>query len=269
MYFTRHTGKLFGVHQKVNRVSRRILSDAVNTKRFPSARQIVHFEGSNGPDGIKLKSPAVNEPWHYIDPFDPTDTQLLKIIREHRENLTIELKNGNTEKAAFEGAWLAHALTDGLTPAHHYPYEETLVELRKGEGKETRTSAKEKLIMKGDTKTELVKNNWRMWGFKGLMTSHAAFEAGVAAIISPFRFRQVKITKDLARLVDEIGFEEYYLRKMREIALLRMYDRFTRFGWTWTLSKETRDILLPTIVEVVAVAWYVSLKEAGLATRLK
>lgn len=268
-YITKHTGAIFGVHQKIDRISYRVVSNATKMGRFPSKRQILHFEGAGGPDSIKVKSPAVNEPWHYIDPFDPDDTQLLEIISEHRHNLVEELRAGNAERAAFEASWLAHSLTDGLTPAHHFPYEETLVELRKGEGIETRTSPKEKLIMKGDTKTELMRNNWRMWGFKGLFISHAAFEMGIAAIVSPFVFRQVEINKDLIAQLDEVGFQEYYLRKMREIAVWDMYDEFTRFGWTWSLSKRTRDDLVPIIIEVVSLSWYSAMREAGITTRLK
>lgn len=262
---TNFSGNIFGVHQKVERVAYRVLRDATKVSKFPDTKTILYFEGRNGPDGIKAKSPAVDEPWHYIDPFDPLDTQLLQIIKNHHQSLTNQLKAGNTERAGFEAAWLAHALVDGLTPAHHFPYEETLVELRKGEGIETRTSIKEKLVMKGDTKTELVRNNWRMWGFKGLIVSHGAYELGVAAIVAPLRFRQVRLTKQLISDVEAIGFEEYYLQTLREIALWRMYEDFTRFGWTWSLSKRTRDELMPKIIEAVAVAWYVSLKQAGLA----
>jgi len=266
---TKYSGRLFGAHQKIDKVAHRVLSEAVNTKHFPSKRQIIQFEGRNGPDGIKAKSPAQDEPWHYIDPFDPGDTQLLEIVESHRANLVKEIKAGNQIRAGFEASWLAHALVDGLTPAHHFPYEETLVELRKGEGKETRTSLKEKLVMKGDTKSELVKNNWRMWGFKGVMVSHGAFEFGVSAIVSPLVFRRIKLTKQLTDNVLKIGFEEYYLQKLREIALWNMYDEFTRFGWTWSLSKKTRDDLIPVIIEVVAVVWYLAMHEAGVATKVK
>ena len=269
MYFTRYTGRWFGGHQKIDRVAHRVLSQATDMKHFPDKKTVILFEGWGGPDSIKVKSPAVDEPWHFIDPFDPGDTQLLEIVREHRENLAKELKNGNMERAGFEAAWLAHALVDGLTPAHHYPYEETLVELRKGATKDSRTTFKEKLVMKGDTKSEVMRNNWRMWGFKGLLISHAAYEVGVAAIISPFIFRQVKIDKKLIARVKDLGFEEYYLQTMREIALWNMYDEFERWGWTWSLSKKTRDDLVPKIIEVVAVSWYLAMQEAGKTTRLK
>jgi hypothetical protein len=267
--FTNFSGNIFGVHQKVDRIAFRVLHDATNVKNFPSRKLLLHFEGRNGPDGIKAKSPAQNEPWHYIDPFDPEDTDLIFMIEDHYKNLVKELKNGNKERAAFEASWLAHAMVDGLTPAHHFPYEDALIEMRKGESIETRTSLKEKLVMKGDTVPEKVKNNWLMWGFKGVMVSHGAFEFGVAAISGPLLFRQVEITPRLFERVKNIGFTEYYLQTLREIALWNMYEEFTRYGWTWSLSKQTRDELMPRIIEAVAMGWYLAMHEAGLTSRLK
>lgn len=63
------------------------------------------------------------------------------MIEDHIVNLTEALKADNYQRAAFEAAWMAHAITDGLTPAHHYPFEEKLEELR-GESIETRNSTK-------------------------------------------------------------------------------------------------------------------------------
>lgn len=263
------SGNLVGVHQKVDRVAYRALKDATNMSNFPSKKQILYFEGRNGPDGIKNKSPAQDEPWHYIDPFDTEDTQLIEMIDQHFKRMVQALKDGNKERAAFEASWLSHAMVDGLTPAHHYPYEETLIELRKGESIETRTSLKEKLVMKGDTKKELVKNNWKMWGFKGLMVSHGAYEFGVAAISFPLKFRQVKVEKQAINLVKDIGFIEYYKRAIRQVALWHMYDDFNRYGWTWSLSKKTRDDLVPLLAQTVTIAWYMAMQEAGLTSRLK
>jgi hypothetical protein len=137
---TRYSGRVIGAHQKIDRVSRRHLRKlGIGNKDFPLIRKILLFEGTNGPDGIKRKSPAVDEPWHYIDPFDETDIKLISIIAEHHKNLVKELRQGNNERAAFEAAWLAHAVVDGLTPAHHYPYEKERLELSGGESVETRT----------------------------------------------------------------------------------------------------------------------------------
>jgi hypothetical protein len=73
-----------GAHQKIDRVARRRLDQLLNEGIFfPPIRTILHFEGKNGPDGIKRKSPAKDEPWHYFDPFSDTDTQLIELIHDH------------------------------------------------------------------------------------------------------------------------------------------------------------------------------------------
>ena len=112
---------LLVVHQKIDRVARKniepILPDWCD---FPDIKNILHFEGKNGPDGVKRKSPAVDEPWHFINPDDPDDTALLGMIDGHIGNLARALRTNNSERAAFEAAWMAHAITDGLTPAHHF-----------------------------------------------------------------------------------------------------------------------------------------------------
>jgi hypothetical protein len=84
----------------------------MNKKTFLPAklRRFLHFEGKNGPDAIKRKSPAQDEPWHYYSPFDEQDSQLIDLIKSHYKQLVVELKAKNKEKSAFEAAWLAHAL---------------------------------------------------------------------------------------------------------------------------------------------------------------
>src|SRR5689334_8534610 len=123
------SGRLIGAHQKLDRVARRALASLNVGDDFPAVKEILHFEGKNGPDGIKSKSPARDEPWHYYNPDDPKDTRLIEIIQTHSNNLTAALKADAREKAAFEAAWLAHALVDGLTPAHHFPLDKHLEEL--------------------------------------------------------------------------------------------------------------------------------------------
>ena len=186
---TKYSGRVMGAHQKIDRIARRHLVKLVGNKvDFPTSREILYFEGKNGPDAIKRKSPAKDELWHYYNPFDDSDTQIVEIIQDHYQQLVKELRASNRERVAFEAAWLAHAIVDGLTPAHHFPYEEKLAELRGGEGIETRTTIKGKIVMPGETKREQVKNNWKMWGPKGLMTTHGLFEIGVASIIAPLSF---------------------------------------------------------------------------------
>ncbi len=156
-----------GVHQKIDRVARRHLARHITLgSEFPKIREILHFEGMNGPDGIKRKSPGKDEPWHFIDPDNHDEAPLLKVIHDHITNLAAALKTNNRERAAFEAAWLAHAITDGLTPAHHYPLEEKLIELRGGEAMDTRNSKRKKMVIPGKTKKELLKNNWEFWVLK-------------------------------------------------------------------------------------------------------
>lgn len=260
---TNFSGSLVGTHQKIDRVAYRILGETTGLKNFPSRKLILNFEGKNGPDGIKSKSPAQNEPWHFYDPFDVEDTALIDTINEHYKNLVRELKKGNMERSAFEAAWLAHAMVDGLTPAHHFPFEQKLSELRSGEGMDTRNSLKEKMIMKGDTKKELIANNWKWWGMKGVIVSHGMFELGVAAIITPLQFKKVAVSKEDIRKLRDMGLGEYYQRLARKIAVLNLYDEYLAYGWTVHLSKQVRDILVPELVHIIALTWHAALKDAG------
>lgn len=259
----KHSGRIIGAHQKLDRVARRALEQLAPDTYFPTNKEILQFEGKNGPDGIKSKSPAQDEPWHYFDPMDPRDTELLRMIERHGKNLTAALKKGEREKAAFEAAWQAHAIVDGLTPAHHFPLAERLEELR-GEGIETRTSIKDKLIIKGagDSTSEILAKNWEMWGAKGVMTTHGLYEWGVAAIIAPLRLRRGYPSQADAKRVMEIGTVKIFQEAAREIYELKMYDRFSRKGWTRKLARETREQLAPIIVRTIALAWYESLARA-------
>ncbi len=264
--FTNYSGAILGAHQKIDRVAYVNLLKTLDqsTDGFPSITQILHFEGKNGPDGIKRKSPARDEPWHFYDPFDDDDTELLAYIRRHYNELVQELKKGNSERAAFNAAWLAHALVDGLTPAHHYPYEEHLTDLRGGHGNASRTSIKEKLIIPGTNAKDMLKRNWAMWGAGGLMSMHAMFEVGVAVMMAPLKFpRAVPTEANLVKL-NEIGLEEWFERAAREIALLDMYDNFYKRGWTVKLARQVRNDLAPVIIKTVSLAWYSAMRDAGL-----
>ncbi len=252
-----------GVHQKIDRVAYRHVKKRLPVLRaFPTAHEILHFEGLNGPDGIKRKSPARDEPWHYIDPHDPSDRALVTMISDHITNMATALKNNNRERAAFEAAWLAHTIVDGLTPAHHYPLEEKLEELR-GEGLETRRTTKDKLLLPGKTRRIQLRNNWEFWGAKGVMTTHLGFELGVATTIAAQRFDDCAPTDEEYERVTRNGFEAVFLETLGEIAELDMYKEFGRSGWSRRLARQTRAVLAPRIIKAVALAWYAAATEAG------
>jgi hypothetical protein len=260
--FTPASGRMLGAHQKVDRLARLCLAKLLTDNHaFPGIKHILHFEGANGPDAIKRKSPAVDEPWHFYAPFDDEDTKLLDLIAIHYGELVHALKGRDEVRAAFEAAWLAHAIVDGLTPAHHFPYEQHLTELR-GEGIESRNSIHKKLVIPGLTAREMVRNNWRMWGPRGLLTSHALFELGAAVIVAPVTSRQVRLRPNDIEELKKYGLAELFVRKAKEVGVLQMYESFTRLGWTPRLAWRVRHRLLPVVVHMVTLAWYAAAAEA-------
>lgn len=260
---TRYSGRIMGAHQKIDRVARKHLMRVLPSEQyFPGIRTILHFEGKNGPDGIKRKSPAKDEPWHFYDPFDESDARLTEIIQSHFDHLVHELKEHNKEKAGFEAAWLSHAIVDGLTPAHHYPYEEKLSELRGGRQNDSRASVKEKLMIRGQNTPETILNNWKMWGAKGLMSTHGYFELGVAAIIAPLGLSDSYPSTADTRLVQDLGVVELFRQRARQVAELHMYKSFYEHGWTSKLAFQVRHSLGPIIINTVTLAWYAACLEA-------
>ncbi len=251
--FHHKSGNVIGVHQKINKVAYRI-AGIEKDAFFPVIKDILHFEGKNGPDGIKRKNPGSDEPWHFIDPMNLEDTDLIEQIVHHAQNLQDALRIKDEKKSAFEAAWLAHAIVDGLTPAHHFPLEEHLEEIR-GEPKETRDSVRKKLLLPGDGNREKLKNNWQFWGAKGVMTSHLLFELGVASAITPLRSSKITLSEDDLKEYQKIGLTAYYRSKLQEISGLHMYETFTHWGWTPTLARQTRSVLIPIIIKTVALAW--------------
>jgi len=261
--FNQTSGNFLGVHQKINKLAYKALLKQVGIKDFPPLSQILHFEGKNGPDGLKRKRPSLDEPWHFIDPKNPQETELLALIKDHQTNLANALKDHNTERAAFEAAWLAHAVVDGLTPAHHYPLEEKLEQLR-GESLETRNSLRKKLVISGDTRRERLQKNWEFWGARGVMTSHVLFELGVAGAITPMRNIKVRLTNHDVEDLEKRGFESLFLDHLLQIDRLGMYEIFCRKGWTPLLARETRRDLIPTIAQTVTLAWLGAILESDL-----
>lgn len=259
---TRMSGRVIGAHQKIDRVARGHLRVLLKDNSvFPKSREILKFEGLNGPDGIKRKSPAKDEPWHYINPRDPEDTTLITIIENHYADMITALQKGNPSKVAFEAAWLAHALVDGLTPAHHYPYEAELIKLRGGESIETRDTVMRKIVMPGTSLSKQVHNNWKMWGPKGLMTTHGAFELGIANMMAPLSFKaSMPNNADIAHIYN-VGLIDYFTHQVQMVADMHIYESFYEHSWTPKLVKQVKQELLPEIIKTVTLAWYLALIE--------
>lgn len=256
------SGRILGAHQKIDRVARRHLKLLAPQCYFPHIRGILHFEGVKGPDAIKRKSPANNEPWHYLLPFDLSDTQLIGIIERHYNQLVVSLKNKDSVRAGFEAAWLAHAVVDGLTPAHHYPYEEKLTQLRGGESIATRTTIRKKLILPGETALLQLSNNWKMWGPRGLFTTHALFEWGVAVLIAPSRLKWKPPTPDKVAAFQNQTLGQWYRQLAQDVARMEFYDDYYKSGWTLPLARRVRNQLAPTLMQAVTVIWHGAVLDA-------
>jgi hypothetical protein len=257
------SGRLLGAHQKIDRVARRHLKLLAPHCYFPTIRGILHFEGVKGPDAIKRKSPAKDEPWHYLQPFDMEDTQLITLIEGHYKQLVKALKARDTVRAGFEAAWLAHAVVDGLTPAHHYPYEERLTELRGGESISTRTTIRKKLLLPGETPALQISNNWKMWGPHGLFTTHALFEWGVAVLMAPSHLRWKAPKSDKIAAFQGQSIAQWYREVAQDVARMEFYDEYYKSGWTMSLARRVRGQLAPMLIQSVTLIWYGAAHEAG------
>lgn len=273
-FFTsRRTASWLGAHQKFNRrayaMVRGIYTDSPERIKgramlahFPRLKLIQHFEGINGPDGIKVKSPGQNEPWHFYDPFDEMDEKIFTVIEEHFTFLVKAITENEEEKAAFEASWLAHTLTDGLTPAHHYPYEEELHKLR-GEGRESRDSKTKKVIIKGDSFIDTVRRNWHLHGGRGLLSTHIAFEAGVTGAVLTHPIRGSMPSDIELEYAQKHGLIEVFKRYAEEIGRMNLYGRYYERGWTSRVARDVRYRMAPLIVRTIAIAWLLALEEAS------
>jgi len=254
---TKASGKLIGAHQKIDRLAYKQLAylQEIDNIYFPSVWQILRFEGINGPDGIKRKSPAKDEPWHFFQPYDKTDIQLLNIIESHFKRLVESLKQKDEVRSSFEAAWLAHAIVDGLTPAHQFPYEQKLIELRGGSDMATRRSVKAKLLQPGATISQTFVNNWKFWGPKGLFMTHAAFEMGVATMIKPISYHQSICQDDQFKLITDNNIKSWYRQQAIIVADKNIYTQFYDHGWNRRLAKQVKKELLPILVQTVTLFW--------------
>ncbi len=256
---------LLHAHQKIDRTAYRHLHRIIQMPFFfPSQRHILHFEGHNGPDATKLKNKKnVEQPWHFIDPSNETDVALHVLIQNHYDSLVTALKARDEVRSAFEAAWLAHALVDGLTPAHHYPYEKEL-ELLRGDDRHSRKGLVGRAYVKGDTPRDSLRRSYQLIGPKGLLTNHAMFEGGAYTIIRPMKLTSAIPAPEDLRSVREQGIVPIFTRYALEVCAYDMYHRYAEKGWSPKLMLDIRHQLAPQMVRIVTLAWYGALVEAGI-----
>ena len=258
--FRHKSGNITGVHQRIDRVARKHLATRLEPSAFfPSTKDILRFEGKDGPDGIKTKSPAIDEPWHFIAPGAGPDDPLVVMITDHMYNLARALKEKNEVRAGFEAAWLAHAITDGLTPAHHYPLAEKVEELW-GKPYNQRLSTRDKIVIKGTGARDTLSKNWEYWGTKGVFTAHLVYELGVSSAITTSRFKTIGLTDADFERIDRDGYTPYFLESVTAIDAMGTYQEFMKTGWSSYLASVTRRELVPLIMKNVCLAWYAATK---------
>jgi hypothetical protein len=259
--------KRVGIHQRFDMAAYKMIELYLPTAEgaFPGIKEILHFEGYNGPDGLNTKvglkpkglKPKDNHdhnPSHLYDPL--TDSGEVPVhIHNHYTALVQALKAEDRIRAAFEAAWLAHYIGDGLTPAHHWPLEDKVAEAA-----ENASLA----LKRGDVSKfrAALQKNWAIWGAKGHMTTHFNFEMGIAFAMLVFRIKPVFSEHELAR-ARQLGPVDFFKNEALSIANLHLYDRFYREGWTNDLARIIRNDLAPRTARTIGIIWLLALLEAG------
>lgn len=257
--------KTTGIHQRLDVAAYRMISHYLPTEAFPTIADILSFEGYNGPDGLKTKNGLkakgahqeigeTHNPSHLYDPV--TDTgEVPKHIGSHYNGLINCLIAGDIVRGAFEAAWLAHYVGDGLTPAHHYPLEEKITEAAESSAQR---------LANGDVRkvTAFLIKNWAIWGAKGHMSTHMNFEMGIAFALAIFPIKPIFDDHELAR-ARQMGPVEYFKSEAREIAGLNLYQRFYKEGWNNDIASTIKKVLAPQTARAIGIIWLLALLEAG------
>jgi hypothetical protein len=243
-----------GIHQRFDMAAYKMIKPYLPEGAFPTIKQIVHFEGYNGPDGLKVKSRGQNQPSHLYDPV--TDTgELPHHIAGHYAGLVESLGHADHVRAAFEAAWMAHYIGDGLTPAHHWPLEEKLAEAAAKASKNLRG---------GDTGrfTAAVKKNWALWGAKGHLSTHFNFEMGIAFALLVLPIKPEFSEHELAR-ARQFGPIDYFKSEARTVAELDLYEQFYQKGWTNEIAVTVKTQVALRTAQTIGLIWLLALLDAG------
>ena len=248
----KHVIKRLGIHQRFDSAAYHMIEPYLPAG-FPTLADIVSFEGYNGPDGLKVKSPGVNEPSHLYDPIHDVG-QVPSHIQGHYENLVLCLKTGDAIRGAFEASWMAHYICDGLTPAHHWPLEDKIAEAASG--------AADDIAADTSRFTASLKKNWAVWGIKGHLSTHFYFETGILFALMAGPVRASYSDEELAK-ARQLGAVEYFKAQARDIAELNLYEQFYREGWTTDLATRVKTIIAPRTAKAIGIIWLLALLDAG------
>lgn len=225
-----------GTHQKFDRTAYNLLRTRIEENKFPAISLLLRFEGYGGPDGLKLKGKYKSD--HLWDPVNKIG-HLPIWIETHYKNLILALKKGDLEKAAFEAGFMAHYLTDSMTPAHHLSHQYILEEYANSK----------------------YRRRWKVYGHKGLLSTHVAFEAGVSSAIL-FTPIKAQFDKTLLQNIKKNGIKQAVMDETLSISKHKMYDQFLRKGWNAKLAKTVKATVVKRIPQLLAAAWLAAYEEA-------
>lgn len=185
-------------------------------------------------------------------------------ITNHYNGMVDALKKEDMVRAAFEASWLAHYVCDGLTPAHHFPLEEKMLELR-GIGTQKPTSPLRKALqLNGDEPMRMIlQRSWAMWGGKGLMSTHMNFEVGVATALLFYKINAPLDPVVLAQARRQ-GMLEFFKSEARAVASLQLYERFYKEGWNIDIARIIKDVIAPKTAQAIGIIWLLGYLDAGL-----
>jgi hypothetical protein len=250
-----------GIHQRFDQAAHRMIAAYIPTVGFPTSREILRFEGYNGPDGLKskagLKYKTIHDhaPSHLYDPASDSG-EVPVHIANHYARLVDCLADGDRVRAAFEAAWLAHYVCDGLTPAHHFPLEIKITEVVERAHDDIEAGDVSKV-------TATVRKNWAIWGPKGHLSTHIVnFEIGIALALLFFPIRPEFSEDELAR-ARRLGPVEYFKAEARKVAGLDLYSRFYRSGWTNDIATIVKNTLAPVTARAIGTIWLLAILEAS------
>jgi len=251
----RKTVARLGVHQRLDRAAAKMIRPLIPNGTLPPIKQILKFEGINGPDGLKVKSPE-NNPSHVYEAH--LHDESMAPITQHYEGLVKALRDKDRVRAAFDAAWLAHYVVDGLTPAHHVPL---------GELKQEAAEKMEAAL--ADDRSRIaaqVRRQWKLWGAKGHYTTHFNFEMGLAVALLGTQLK-AKFTPSRLKRARKLGLVDYFRSEVEAVVKLDLYRQFYHQGWTSRIVRACRKKLIPNIIEVLGVIWLLAIEEAGYPLR--
>ncbi|MBP6005741.1 hypothetical protein KA531_02470 [Candidatus Saccharibacteria bacterium] len=238
-----------GIHQKMDKIAYQVMTKYANQELgagqyfFPELRDVIYFEGYNGPDGLKVKKGSKKYDKHHL--WEPKTGQgyLMEWIEHHYHSLVATLNNQDTIDSGFEASWLAHYLGDIVTPAHHYSKD-----LLYTEGK----LANQKFGVKLKEQYRVTKN----------FTDHIIFESGIASSLVMKRFNHIEFSQEILKSLENIGVTATINNLALSIQDQGLYEQYLKKGWSPKLYQLIREQVVDQGIQLISAIWYFALLES-------